>query len=649
MGMTTFEKHLIDVRAGVMTDKERARREQLKSISTEIEASAELKRWLSKFGGVEFVTNAKAVAAWVSRLKKGSVIGLDIETAKAIPEHPMAGLLPAASKVRLVQLWQRGLPVLVVDVSAAGLDWMRGLLGHKLAAHNASFERRHLEHAGVMGLDIRCTMLMLRVFGGKNVSLVQAMKMVGDDFTDDQSAADVLGVRISKALQVSDWARPELLDEQVTYAAGDAVAAVLLHEHLDKALQESESCFARAEGALQSLVHVVAGQAPVHIDTEAHEAVWHQWEQEAEQTRVSLSEAGLADPSKPAHRQRWIADMLGDAVMDWPLTEAGNLKTDRDTIAEHGKEHAVLTDLVSHVKASALLANFGSKLTSLSVNGKVWPGYQVAGMVAGRFGCSSPNLQNIPKSMRHIFIAPPGHRLITGDLSQIELRTAGIVANEPVIRQAYAQGLDLHRLMAAKVTGKPETEITKADRQLAKAVNFGLLYGMGARTLQAYAAASYGVAMTEDEAYAAKAAFHAAYPALTWWQQEIVGETNMRGYAETRHFQLRRYFDREVYSHAMNHPIQGSAAEVLWLALLHAHRERPDPRIMVQLHVYDELCLVAPTELEHEAAILLRDAFAHGYRTVFEEEPPAGLVGIGSGSNWAEAASDDSVRPEWSI
>jgi DNA polymerase I-like protein with 3'-5' exonuclease and polymerase domains len=155
--------------------------------------------------------------------------------------------------------------------------------------------------------------------------------------------------------------------------------------------------------------------------------------------------------------------------------------------------------------------------------------------------------------------------------------------------------------------------------------------------------------MTEEQAIEAKAAFHAAYPALTWWQHEIVGETNMRGYAETRHFRLRRYFDREVYSHAMNFPIQGSAAEVLWLSLLHVHEKRPDPRIKVQLHVYDELCLVAPKELEHEAALLLRDAFGHGYQTVFEEEPPQGLVGVGSGKTWAEAANDESVRKEWSI
>ena len=239
---------------------------------------------------------------------------------------------------------------------------------------------------------------------------------------------------------------------------------------------------------------------------------------------------------------------------------------------------------------------------------------------------------------------------MTGDLSQIELRVAGMLADEAVINEAYKNGEDLHKLMGAKLADVSVDQVTKKERQMAKAANFGLLYGAGANTLKNYAAVSYGVNMSIAEAQLTKQAFHDMYPTLTQWQQRMVTDTNLLGYSQSHHYKLRRHYSEEVYTHAMNFPVQSTAAEVLMTAMMHIDARLPnDGSIRICLTVYDELMLIARDEAVNKAALLLRDGFKNGFLTVFPDGATNGLVGIGSGQNWAEAAEDNSVRQEWSL
>src|SRR5262249_3449585 len=133
----------------------------------------------------------------------------------------------------------------------------------------------------------------------------------------------------------------------------------------------------------------------------------------------------------------------------------------------------------------------------------------------------TPNLQNVPRDLRYrrCIIAPPGRLLVKADYSQIELRIAARIAGEQRMLQAYTQGEDLHTLTAKLILGKEE--VTKEDRQTAKSLNFGLLYGMGARRLRAYALASYGVTLTEAEAERYRRQFFTTYPGLARWHQKV--------------------------------------------------------------------------------------------------------------------------------
>jgi DNA polymerase I len=219
---------------------------------------------------------------------------------------------------------------------------------------------------------------------------------------------------------------------------------------------------------------------------------------------------------------------------------------------------------------------------------------------------------------------------------------AGILSEDEVINNAYRNGEDLHRSMAAKMSGKDPAAITKAERTAAKAVNFGLLFGAGAKTLQQQAASSYGVEMTLEEAEAYREIFFETYPQFHAWQQSIVESANLYEFSQSNLIKLTRHYDKNVYTHAMNYPIQSSAWEVLALAILYVD-EHASEGIHISHHVYDELTLLAPESKTLEAAHLLRDAFYHGFHTCFPGAPDRNLVEVGVGKSWEEAGSDQTA------
>jgi len=343
-----------------------------------------------------------------------------------------------------------------------------------------------------------------------------------------------------------------------------------------------------------------------------------------------------------------------DEVTAWSKTKTGNLSTDKDALSRLA-HHPALSLLAEYTTLQTRLANFGAKLQDLLIDDALYPSYQIAGMVSGRFGCSKPNIQNQPRTgFKHIYVAPTGWQFVTGDLAQVELRVAGLISEDMVIIDAYAKGKDLHRMMAANMTGKPEDQITKAERTAAKGVNFGLLFGGGAKGLKEYVRASYGVAMSLAEAEKAKETFQRTYPQFTSWQRAIVKHTNQYDESEsiycrlTRHYTQADHFKqgvyKDIYTHAMNYSIQSTAWELLALAIVYIDQRLPeDGSIRISHHVYDELCLCATDEKVLEAAKLLKESFEQAYLTVFPGCNINGIIEVGAGKNWADAGSEEAI------
>ena len=221
-----------------------------------------------------------------------------------------------------------------------------------------------------------------------------------------------------------------------------------------------------------------------------------------------------------------------------------------------------------------------------AVSGRVRALFLQIGAASGRIACSNANLQNIPRdpSYRACFRPPEGRVLVKADYSQIELRIAAQLSGDAAMGEAFRQGEDLHAATARAVLGR---EPKQEDRQLAKALNFGLLYGMGAAVLREYAGNDYGVEMTLEEARHAHDRFFAAYPGLRAWQRrQPEGTIASRTLAGRRRLDVRRFTEK------LNSPVQGTGADILKLALARLWEDRGAvPSAVPVLAVHDELVI----------------------------------------------------------
>ena len=230
--------------------------------------------------------------------------------------------------------------------------------------------------------------------------------------------------------------------------------------------------------------------------------------------------------------------------------------------------------------------------------------------------------------------------LAIGTGSQIELRVAALVSQDQAMFQAYENGEDLHRKTAATILHVAPEAVTREQRQMAKAVNFGLLYGQGPTGLARSAKASYAVDMTEEEAKLAQQAFFEPYPDLRRWQKNTADRVK-RSMSVTTPGGRVRDFSRESkgysYTQALNTPIQGGAAEVMLatLACLTEHLGRLDAKLVNIVH--DELVLeVAEGDVE-AVKVAVEKAMVKGMLSIFPEATTRKLIEVGDGQNWAES------------
>jgi DNA polymerase-1 len=219
---------------------------------------------------------------------------------------------------------------------------------------------------------------------------------------------------------------------------------------------------------------------------------------------------------------------------------------------------------------------------------------------------------------RRCFVAPPDRVLVKADYSQLQLRIAAKIADERRMLDAYARGEDLHTLTARQLTGK--AEVTKADRQLAKAVNFGLLFGLGARGLRGYAKSNYGLDLSEAEAQRYRKAFFAAYPALANWHRRA--GSSQANECRTLAGRRRLLDEKTPYTHRLNTPVQGTEADGAKLALaLLGERRGQCPGAFPVLFVHDEIVVECDQGQADAVAAWLKAAMVEAMAPLIEPVP----------------------------
>ena len=316
--------------------------------------------------------------------------------------------------------------------------------------------------------------------------------------------------------------------------------------------------------------------------------------------------------------------------------------TDAETLEKLRPYHPIVEDILSYRQISKLRGTYGESLAKLAdENGRIHTKLNQTGTATGRLSSNDPNLQNIPirmelgRELRKYFIPEnEDYVLIDADYSQIELRLLAHLADDAVMQEAFISGRDIHTKVASQVFGVPEEEVTSELRRRAKAVNFGIIYGIGDYSL------SQDLHITRKQAGQYIADYLSTYPDVDVYLQNTIADAKKNGFTTTLYGRRRpipelaaknkvqQAFGERV---AMNSPIQGTAADVIKIAMLRVHNALTeagiDARLIMQVH--DELIVESAKECAEEAKeILIREM----ENAVSLSVPLA--VEAGMGENW---------------
>ncbi|MDD3327056.1 MAG: DNA polymerase I [Zoogloea sp.] len=326
-------------------------------------------------------------------------------------------------------------------------------------------------------------------------------------------------------------------------------------------------------------------------------------------------------------------------------TATGQPSTDEDVLSQLADDYPLPKLLLEHRSLAKLKNTYTDKLPQM-VNprtGRVHTSFSQAVAVTGRLASSEPNLQNIPirtpegRRIRAAFIAPAGHRIVSADYSQIELRIMAHLSGDAGLTGAFARGEDVHRATAGEIFGVTPIEVTSEQRRYAKVINFGLIYGMSAHGL----AKNLGIERAAAANYIDR--YFARYPGVAAYMERTRLEAKQKGYVETvfgRRLHLPDIRAQQVGRRqaaeraAINAPMQGTAADLIKKAMIavSAWLKASGVQSRLILQVHDELVLEVP---EAEVA-LIREQLPRLMAEVAQLSVPL-LAEVGVGANWDEA------------
>jgi len=334
-------------------------------------------------------------------------------------------------------------------------------------------------------------------------------------------------------------------------------------------------------------------------------------------------------------------------------TEGGARSTRISELMKLRELHPVVDEIVEYRELQKLLSTYIDAIPPLLDDaGRLHSHFIQTGTTTGRFSSTNPNLQNIPikselgRNIRQGFLASSGHRLIGLDYSQVELRVAAILSDDPALTTIFKEGKDVHAAVAARVFGIPEAEVTAEMRRRAKVINFGIIYGMGVNALRE------NLKSTRAEAEEFYENYLKQFETLGRYMEDVKRFVKKHGYTETL-FGRRRYFpalrsgipfmEAQALRMAVNAPIQGTAtADVIKLAIRFADedlkKERIDKKVHLLLQIHDELIYEAEEKVASRAETLIKAAMEGVLeRSFLKKRSVVPLIAnAASGRHWGE-------------
>ncbi|MDG1015558.1 MAG: DNA polymerase I [Woeseiaceae bacterium] len=437
------------------------------------------------------------------------------------------------------------------------------------------------------------------------------------------------------------------IDTATKYAAEDADITLCLHNYLWRELNKEQSLkvlYEKIEKPLISILFEIEENG-VLVDSEM-------LKEQSNQLSVALSEIekqafAIAETEFNLGSPKQLQEILYKKL-EIPIikkTPKGQPSTAEDVLQELSHEHKLPKIILEHRSLSKLRSTYTEKLPQQISHrtGRIHTSYHQAVTATGRLSSSNPNLQNIPirtkegRRIREAFIAPENNSILAADYSQIELRIMAHLSNDQALLDAFSTGQDIHRSTAAEVLDIHTEKVTSEQRRWAKAINFGLIYGMSAFGL----AKQLGIPRYQAQEYIDL--YFKNYPQVQSFMDETKEKARKHGHIETiygRRLYLpdinsknglrRKYAERS----AINAPMQGSAADIIKLAMIDVSNwlksENAPARIIMQVH--DELVL----EVQSDVISDIRSKIVEIMESTVNLKVPL-IVDVGVGKNWDEA------------
>src|SRR5688500_9774644 len=596
----------------------------------------------------ETITTDEQLDAWIAKLSVAKLFAFDTETTSL--EYMQARIVGVsfavspgiAAYLPLCHDYAGAPAQLDCEKSLAKLKPLLESAHHAKVGHHLKYDAHVLARHGIALAGMRFdSMLESYVWNS-----VQRHDM-------DSAAERYLGMRTIHYEDVAGKGAKQIPFSQVSvekaaeYSAEDSDVTLRLHEVLWPQIRAQEPLRKLYEEIEQPLV-------PVLLRMEEHGVLL-----DRQMLKNQGSELGkrLMELLGEAHKEAGAPfnldspKQLGTILfekMQLPVvrkTPTGQPSTAEDVLEELAENYALPKLILEHRNLSKLKSTYTDKLPEQinSVTGRVHTSYHQAVAATGRLSSQDPHLQNTPirtpegRRIRQAFVAPPGHVLLAADYSQIELRIMAHLSGDEGLMSAFASDKDIHQATAAEVFGAPLEAVTADQRRSAKAINFGLIYGMSAFGLAKQLGIPRGAAQEYIELYFAR------YPGVKRYMEETRAAAKAQGYVETvfgRRLYLpdinarNKQFQQAAERAAINAPMQGTAADIIKRAMIavDAWCGAGDRGARLIMQVHDELVLEVRADRVDEVAALVRERMmaAASLRVPLK-------VDVGTGVNWDEA------------